>query len=80
MTLLGETAKDGSSKKTRHDYCAAIRSKPVSELTAGRATRAQAVVADAAGNRPPPAHGIADTRHRDSVAAATLTFVLRRLG
>jgi integrase len=34
MTLLGEMpAKDGSSKKTRHDYCAAIRSKPVSKLT-----------------------------------------------
>ena len=34
MTLLGEmVAKDGSTKKTRHDYCAAIRSKPVSKLT-----------------------------------------------
>jgi integrase len=34
MTLLGEMpAKDGSTKKTRYDYCAAIRSKPVSKLT-----------------------------------------------
>jgi hypothetical protein len=34
MTLLAElAAKDGSTKKTRHDYCAAIRSKPVSKLT-----------------------------------------------
>ena len=34
MTLLGEMlAKDGSIKKTRYDYCAAIRNKPVSKLT-----------------------------------------------
>ena len=34
MTLLGEMLdKDGSTKKTRYDYCAAIRSKPVSKLT-----------------------------------------------
>jgi integrase len=34
MTLLSElAAKDASTKKTRHDYCAAIRSKPVSKLT-----------------------------------------------
>ena len=31
MTLLGEMlGKDGSTKKTRYDYCAAIRNKPVS--------------------------------------------------
>jgi integrase len=40
MTLLGElVAKDGSTKKTRHDYCAAIRSKPVSKLTTEEALR-----------------------------------------
>ena len=34
MTLLGEMlGKDGSTKKTRYDYCAAIRNKPVSKLT-----------------------------------------------
>jgi integrase len=34
MTLLGEMAdKDGCTKKTRYDYCAAIRSKPVSKIT-----------------------------------------------
>ena len=34
MTLLGEmSAKDSSTKKTRYDYCAAIRHKPVSKLT-----------------------------------------------
>jgi integrase len=34
MTLLGEMpGKDGSTKKTRFDYCAAIRNKPVSKLT-----------------------------------------------
>ena len=40
MTLLGEmVAKDGSDKKTRSDYCAAIRSKPVSKLTTEDALR-----------------------------------------
>ena len=40
MTLLGEMpAKDGSTKKTRYDYCAAIRSKPVSKLTTEDALR-----------------------------------------
>ena len=40
MTLLGELlAKDGSTKKTRYDYCAAIRSKPVSKLTTEDALR-----------------------------------------
>ena len=34
MTLLGEMMdKDGSTKKTCFDYCAAIRNKPVSKLT-----------------------------------------------
>ncbi len=34
MTLLGEMPdKDGNRKKTRFDYCAAIRNKPVSQLT-----------------------------------------------
>jgi integrase len=34
MTLLGEMpARDGSSKKTRYDYCATIRNKPVAALT-----------------------------------------------
>jgi integrase len=34
MTLLGEmVAKDGGTKKTRYDYCAAVRYKPVSQLT-----------------------------------------------
>jgi integrase len=34
MTLLGEMpAKDSGTKKTRFDYCAAIRNKPVSTLT-----------------------------------------------
>jgi integrase len=34
MTLLGEMlGRDGNPKKTRFDYCAAIRSKPVSKLT-----------------------------------------------
>jgi integrase len=34
MTLLGEMLdKDGSTKKTRFDYCAAIRNKPASKLT-----------------------------------------------
>ena len=33
MTLLGEMppGTDGKTKRTRHDYCAAIRSKPVSK-------------------------------------------------
>ena len=40
MTLLGEmSAKDGRTKKTRYDYCAAIRSKPVSKLTTEDALR-----------------------------------------
>ncbi len=30
MTLLGEMLdKDGSTKRTRYDYCAAVRNKPV---------------------------------------------------
>ncbi len=34
MTLLGEMPdKNGDRKKTRYDYCAAIRSKPMSKLT-----------------------------------------------
>jgi integrase len=34
MTLLGQMPdKDGNAKKTRFDYCKAIRSKPVSKLT-----------------------------------------------
>src|SRR6516165_7714376 len=34
MTLLGEMpAKDGSTKKTRYDYCAAVRNKPVAALS-----------------------------------------------
>jgi hypothetical protein len=44
MTLLGEmAAKDGSTKKTRYDYCAAIRNKPVRGCT----TCPQAAVAEA---------------------------------
>ena len=40
MTLLGEMlAKDGSTKKTRYDYCATIRNKPVSKLTTEDALR-----------------------------------------
>ena len=40
MILVGEmVAEDGSAKKTRHDYCAAIRSKPVSKLTTEDALR-----------------------------------------
>jgi integrase len=40
MTLLGEmVANDGSIKKTRYDYCAAIRHKPVSKLTTEDALR-----------------------------------------
>ena len=40
MTLLGEMPdKDGSTKKTRYDYCAAIRNKPVSKLTTEDALR-----------------------------------------
>jgi len=40
MTLLGEmAAKDGSTKRTRYDYCATIRHKPVSKLTVEDALR-----------------------------------------
>jgi integrase len=40
MTLLGEMPdKDGNRKKTRYDYCTAIRSKPVSKLTTEDALR-----------------------------------------
>jgi integrase len=40
MTLLGEMpAKDGTIKKTRYDYCAIIRNKPVSKLTTEDALR-----------------------------------------
>jgi hypothetical protein len=40
MTLLGEMSdKDGCTKKTRYDYCAAIRNKPVSNLTTEDALR-----------------------------------------
>jgi integrase len=40
MTLLGESvAKDGNIKKTRYDYCTALRSKPVSKLTTEDALR-----------------------------------------
>jgi integrase len=40
MTLLGEMpAKDGSTKKTRYDYCAAIRSKALAKLTTEDALR-----------------------------------------
>ena len=40
MTLLGEMpAKDGIAKKTRYDYCAAIRNKPVSKLATEDALR-----------------------------------------
>jgi integrase len=40
MTLLGEmSAKDGNTKKTRYDYCATIRHKPVSKLTTEDALR-----------------------------------------
>jgi hypothetical protein len=41
MTLLGEMpAKDGSTKRTRYDYCAAIRSKAPAKLTTEDALRA----------------------------------------
>jgi integrase len=40
MTLLAEmVAGGGSTKKTGHDYCAAIRNKPVSKLTTEDALR-----------------------------------------
>ena len=40
MTLLGEMPdKDGNRKKTRFDYCAPIRKKPVSKLTTEDALR-----------------------------------------
>jgi hypothetical protein len=40
MTLLGKmVARDGSTKKTRYDYCATIRPKPVSKLTTEDALR-----------------------------------------
>ena len=40
MTLLGEMPdKNGNRKKTRYDYCAAIRNKPVSKLTTEDALR-----------------------------------------
>ncbi len=40
MTLLGEMlAKDGSTKKSRYDYCVAIRATPVSKLTSEDALR-----------------------------------------
>jgi integrase len=40
MTLLGEIpAKDATIKKTRYDYCATIRNKPVSKLTIEDALR-----------------------------------------
>jgi integrase len=40
MTLLGEMPdKDGNHKKTRYDYCAPIRNKPVSKLTTEDALR-----------------------------------------
>jgi integrase len=40
MTLLGEMpAKDGTIKKTRYDYCAVIRNKPVSKLATEDALR-----------------------------------------
>jgi hypothetical protein len=40
MTLLGEVViKDGSTKKTRFDYCAAIRDKAISKLTTEDALR-----------------------------------------
>ena len=40
MTLLGEIPdKNGKRKKTRYDYCAAIRNKPVSKLTTEDALR-----------------------------------------
>ncbi len=40
MTLLGEmSAKDGRTKKTRYDYCAGMRNKPVSRLTTEDALR-----------------------------------------
>ena len=40
MTLLAEMlANDGNAKKTRFDYCAAIRSKPMSHLTTEDALR-----------------------------------------
>jgi hypothetical protein len=53
MTLLGEMPPDadGNAKRTRHDYCAAIRNKPVSTLTTEDALRVlKAGVADAAGD------------------------------
>jgi hypothetical protein len=40
MTLLGEMlTKDGTIKKTRYNYCAAIRNKPVSKLSTEDALR-----------------------------------------
>jgi integrase len=40
MTLLGEVPdRDGNRKKTRFDYCGAIRTKPVSKLTTEDALR-----------------------------------------
>jgi integrase len=40
MTLLGEMpAKDGTIKKTRYDYCAVIRNKPVIKITTEDALR-----------------------------------------
>ena len=40
MTLLGElVAEDGSTKKSRYDYCVAIRGKPISKLTTEDALR-----------------------------------------
>jgi integrase len=40
MTLLGEMPdKNGNRKKTRYDYCAAIRKKPVGKLTTEDALR-----------------------------------------
>ena len=40
MTLLGEMSdNDGSIKKTRYDYCATVRNKPVSKLTTEDALR-----------------------------------------
>jgi integrase len=41
MTLLGEMppGRDGKAKRTRHDYCAAIRATPVNKLTTEDALR-----------------------------------------
>jgi hypothetical protein len=39
MTLLGEMPADGEVRRTRFDYCAGIRAKPVSELTTEDALR-----------------------------------------